>query len=376
MLNSASLSQPMGKRSHRPAHPFRPVAIPPMPSETNDPAPQLPDAATLLRPVRDGLRFVESKMKEAESSAFAPLANAYVELINSGGKRIRPALALMAATFHGHLSHEENQGVIALAAAVEMLHTASLVHDDVIDGALLRRGSPTLNANWSQGSTVLAGNYMFAQAAHFAAETANMRVIHIFSDTLAIIVDGEIRQLRARYQYNQERDEYYHRIYAKTASLFSAATESGAVLSGLPDDKVADLQAYGYNLGMAFQIVDDILDFVGDEKSLGKPAGSDLRQGTLTLPFFYFLKDHPHPQSVLDRLEEGRWQAEEGNLPVWRQTVQELVGELLRTDAPTQALQEAAGFIGQARHNLEALADNECKTAMLGLCEFVLRRHN
>ncbi len=256
----------------------------------------LPHAPNFLAPVRTGLQLVEVKMKGVESALFAPLANAFVDLINSGGKRVRPAIALMAAEFNGPIrSTERYDQVVSLAAAVEMLHTASLVHDDVIDGAMLRRGAPTLNANWPQGSTVLAGNYMFGQAASFAAQTGNMRVIHIFSDTLEIIVNGELHQMHARHDYQQERSTYYQRIYAKTASLFTAATESAAVLSGLAENRVQDLKAYGYNLGMAFQIVDDILDFTGDEQSLGKPAGSDLGQGTLTLPFFYFMQQTPEP---------------------------------------------------------------------------------
>ncbi len=186
--------------------------------------------------------------------------------------------------------HPSTSRIVALAASVEMLHTSSLVHDDVIDGALLRRGAPTLNAQWSGGATVLAGNYMFGSAARFSAETQNMRVIGLFSDTLRTIVDGELQQLRDKFDYRQDKANYYQRIYAKTASLFCAATEGAAILSGLPEERIQDLRDYGYNLGMAFQIVDDILDFTGDENTLGKPAGSDLRQGTLTLPVFYYLQ--------------------------------------------------------------------------------------
>ncbi len=237
-------------------------------------------------------------------------------------------------------------------------------------------GAPTLNANWTQGSTVLAGNYMFGQAAHFSAQTGNMRVIHIFSDTLEIIVNGELHQLHARNDYQQERKTYYQRIYAKTASLFTAATESAAVLSGLAENRVQDLKAYGYNLGMAFQIVDDILDFTGDEQSLGKPAGSDLGQGTLTLPFFYFLNQHPAPQRVFDRLDEGRWQAEDGDTGAWAATIQEIVHDVRRSGAIDQANQEALDFVDKAKHNLDHLPDNVFKESMLGLCDFVVQRRN
>ncbi|MBK8047671.1 MAG: polyprenyl synthetase family protein [Anaerolineales bacterium] len=153
------------------------------------------DVNRLLDPVRPGLRQVEEKMRAVDSALFAPLANAFINLIGSGGKRLRPALALLAAEFNGSLqSSPEYARIVALAASVEMLHTATLVHDDVIDGAMLRRGAPTLNATWSGGSTVLAGNYMFGTAARFSAETRNMRVINTFSATLHTIVNGELRQ--------------------------------------------------------------------------------------------------------------------------------------------------------------------------------------
>ena len=240
------------------------------------------DAPALLTPVHAALAQVEDKMKSVDADVFAPLANAFIELIGQGGKRLRPALALLAAGLQdGHFSESINaeagmtpaaQPLIALAAAVEMLHTATLVHDDVIDGALLRRDAPTLNASWSPGATVLAGDYMFARSAQFAAETENVRVITIFSNTLRVIVDGEMRQLADRNDFDQDRQAYYQRIYAKTASLYSAATEAAAVLVGLPSAQVQALKSFGYQFGMAFQIVDDILDFIGTDAALGKPV--------------------------------------------------------------------------------------------------------
>ncbi len=182
--------------------------------------------------------------------------------------------------------------------------------------------------------------------------------------------------MHARHDYQQERSTYYQRIYAKTASLFTAATESAAVLSGLAENRVQDLKAYGYNLGMAFQIVDDILDFTGDEQSLGKPAGSDLGQGTLTLPFFYFMQQCPNPDAIIDRLDEARWQAEDGNRAALAQAIQEVVHEVRRTDAIDQANQEALDFVEKARRNLDHLPDNIFKESMLGLCDFVVQRRN
>ncbi|MBX3010663.1 MAG: polyprenyl synthetase family protein, partial [Caldilineaceae bacterium] len=309
------------------------------------------------------------------SAIFAPLANAFLDLIGSGGKRLRPALALLAAEVDGVFANAlVQERVIALAAAVEMLHTATLVHDDVIDGALLRRGAPTLNAMWNGGSTVLAGNYMFGIAALFSAQTTDLRVIHLFSETLKIIVDGELRQLRDRYNYEQEKSAYYQRIYAKTASLFCAATEGAAILAGMTEAEIKSLRDYGYYFGMAFQIMDDVLDFTSDEATLGKPAGSDLLQGTLTLPFFYYLRQHSAPATVVAHLEEERTRADREGTVVWRATVANLVHELQGTAAIAAAREEALTFLAQAKAALATFPATPHKEAMLGLCDFVVQR--
>lgn len=333
------------------------------------------DIRTILAPVQTGLEAVEAKLKAIDSDLFAPLAGAFRELIDSGGKRMRPALALMAAEFNGPIRHTENyERVLSIAAAVEMLHTATLVHDDVIDGALLRRGSPTLNAQWNGGATVLAGDYLFGQAAHFAAKTQNMRVIGIFNDTLNVMVQGELNQIFDRFNYEQEKESYYNRIYAKTASLFCAATEPAGVLSGVSEDLVQELRDFGYNLGMAFQIVDDILDFTGDERTLGKPAGSDLRQGSLTLPFFYYYREQADPTALVSHLKERRTAADTAGEQVWTDTVSELVIKVHASDAIESARQEALDFLGKAQQNLIVLPDNVYKQSMLDLCSFVVQR--
>lgn len=335
------------------------------------------DSAELFAPVRAAMAHVEAKLRSADSALFAPLSDAFVTLIGSGGKRLRPALALLAWGAGAETTRSVQMAdakILALAASVEMLHTSTLVHDDVIDGALLRRGAPTLNASWSGGSTVMAGNYMFGTAARFAAETGSMRVIHLFSDTLRVIVDGELRQLLDRYNYEQPMESYLNRIYAKTASLFCAATEGGGVLAGLEETQIAALRSYGYNLGMAFQIVDDILDFLGDADSLGKPAGSDLNQGTLTLPFFAYLETLPDRGDFVHRLEETRDRADAGEIQLWRDLVAEVVEELRATDAADVARAEAQRYLALARADLTGFPDNICIRSLHLLCDFVAQR--
>lgn len=245
----------------------------------------------LLSPVRDGLKAVEDRMRDYVPDQHEALTAAINHLLASGGKRIRPAMSLLAAGIFGADSDE----AVSVAASIEMLHTATLVHDDLIDGSLLRRGIPTLNANWNAGATVLTGDYIFARAADLAAQANSVRVMRIFARTLMILVNGEINQM-FKSRGMASRDDYYRRIYAKTASVFEAATEAGAVVGRATEDEISALAECGRQVGSAFQIVDDILDFVGDSAHIGKPVGGDLRQGLVTLPALYFLEEHPnHP---------------------------------------------------------------------------------
>jgi octaprenyl-diphosphate synthase len=215
---------------------------------------------------------------------------------------------------------------------------------------------------------------MFGRAAYFSSETGDMRVIDIFSDTLQVIVNGELRQLFARFDYVQDKEEYYQRIYAKTASLFCAATEGAAILAGMNETQATQLREFGYNLGMAFQIVDDILDFTSDDNTLGKPAGSDLRQGTLTLPFFHYLNCCPQPEALLENLEEQFSLATMDGSQIWDETIQRTVQDLCNSPAIEMSRQEALGFVTLARQNLEPFPESVYKSSMLGLCDFVVER--
>ena len=317
---------------------------------------------SLLELVRSDLERVETKMRGIATGAYAPLAAAFLQLIGSGGKRLRPALALAAYNLFAHPASEK---AVAVAAAVELLHNATLVHDDLIDNALVRRGMTTLNAQWNKGATVLAGDYLFARAAGFAAETENVPVIQLFADTLGIIVEGELRQLFSSRQWDQPQEAYYPRIFAKTASLFASATKSGAILGGADEAQVQALYDYGKDLGMAFQIVDDILDYTGEESTLGKPVGGDLRQGIVTLPFFYFLRNHPDPQAVIRALESSNGAGEIG----------EIINQVRRSDAMRQAAAEAQDFAAKAKARLSGFPPGPYRQALEELADFVVSRH-
>ncbi len=321
---------------------------------------------TLLELVQDDLLKVEKKMRSIGDGAYAPLAEAFLQLLASGGKRLRPALALGA---YGLFADRVPDKVIAMAAAVEMLHNATLVHDDLIDNALVRRGMTTLNAVWNKGATVLAGDYLFARAAGFAAETEHIRVVQLFAETLRTIVDGELRQLFSSREWSQPKDAYYPRIFAKTASLFAAATRSGAMLADATPEQEQALDDYGRHLGMAFQIVDDILDYEGNEATLGKPVGGDLRQGIVTLPFFYFLQSHPHPERVIELLKQGNNGSAAGS------AVADVIAQVRASDAMAQSAAEARDFAERAKLDLALFPDNVYRQALTNLADFVVSRH-
>ncbi len=251
-----------------------------------------------------------------------------------------------------------------LAVAIELVHAATLIHDDLIDKSPVRRGSPTINSRWSGTATVLAGDYLLARAADIAAGIENFRVMRIFARTLMTICDGEIRQDFGGAHWPPNREEYYRHIDSKTASLFTAATESGAVLSGLPEDEIQALKAFGHNLGMAFQSADDILDFTADEQALGKPVGSDLRQGTLTLPVFYFIAQDPRGSRVETLLQQSRDGAE----------MEELIESIRHSAAIVASKQEAHGFAETAMAAIAILPDNIYRRALIDLAHYVVER--
>lgn len=311
--------------------------------------------------IREDLERVERKMREVSSIEYEQLKAALDYLLGGGGKRLRPALVLLSSKFHP----ADAEKVTSLAAAVETLHTATLIHDDLIDHAFLRRGNPTLNAMWNSAATVLTGDYLFARAADFAAETKSVRVVSIFAQTLMTICGGELKQIFGGDEGQLTKEYYYQRIYSKTASLFAASSETGAILSGAPEPDVQALRDYGYNLGMAFQIVDDMLDFAGNEGELGKPVGSDLRQGIVTLPTIYFLEAHPEDEVVTKALS-GRDERDD--------EVRAAVEIIKDSGAIESATAEAKGFAARGRDALLTLPDNEYRQAMLDLANFVVER--
>lgn len=318
-------------------------------------------ATTFFTSVQDQLHFIEERIREQVGDDQHPdLRSALEHLLSAGGKRIRPTLGLLV----GNMLGAPEEKLITLGASVELLHTATLVHDDLIDGALLRRGMPTLNARWSPAATVLTGDFLFARAAKLAAETDYLPLMKLFSETLAIIVNGELTQMFSAHGII-DRDNYYNRIYSKTASLFQMSALAAAMV-GTEDEITRDsMKVFGYEVGMAFQIVDDILDFTGDQTKVGKPIGSDMLNGLITLPAIYFAEANGFNEDVLS-LPDGGWKD--------ARRVQRLVDAIRQSDAIEQSMDEAREAIHRALGALEESPASPEKEALEDLAKFIVDR--
>jgi geranylgeranyl pyrophosphate synthase len=294
---------------------------------------------TLADPFQEQLQQVETLLDVQVADEYSGLALALRQLIRAGGKRIRPRLVLLTGSLFG----ADLKRLVHLAAAIEMLHTATLVHDDLIDGSILRRGMETLNVQWTPAATVLAGDFAFTRAAELVAAADSTAVMHLFAENMAVMVAGEMGQL-LRERGISSREEYYNWISAKTAALFELATGAAAILGQADEKTVAAARRFGHKIGMAFQIMDDILDFTGDPATLGKPVGGDLRQGVVTLPTLYYLETHP---------DDSALQALIANKQSDKHSLNRLLAAIRESGAIQLALAEAQAFV---KRGLEALA--------------------
>ena len=316
---------------------------------------------TILGLVRPGLERLETSLR-AMAASDDPLLGPMLQTVLPGsGKRLRPALALLIA----RLGPVDPQRLDHMALGVELLHTASLVHDDIVDESDTRRGSATLYTKVGNALAVLVGDYLFSQAAQACVATGDLRVVRLFAETLGEMAQGQIDeasgQLSGRHHWRTlSREAYYRTIGRKTASLFVLACQGTGLLAGLEPGQAEALRVYGYNCGLAFQVVDDILDFTSTEQELGKPVGSDLRQGTITLPVI-LLRD--------GQLADGRFLSafESDDVEAQVRLVQE-------SAAIGAAYAEAAVLVERARAALGALPPGVERDALDALAAYVTRR--
>ena len=316
----------------------------------------------IYEPVQPQLDQVVENMRGLAAEAGLSVDGLVEQVVDSGGKKVRPAVTLLAAGFHPY----DYACPVVMATAVELLHIATLIHDDTIDNSDMRRGRATISSMWGRNVAILLGDYVFATSATFVCNTDNVRVIRRFSETIMELATGELSEHFSAHDWQQTREAYETRIYKKTASLFCTAAESGAVLSGAPEETAVALKSYGYYLGMAFQIMDDILDFQGTEAELGKPVGNDLLQGILTLPALLFLERYPN-DPVVRRLAAGsRDQAD------LRQVVEMIKDSSTIADAFAVADQYRDQAVGALR-NLEK---NRSRRSLEELTDYVNHRRS
>ena len=325
----------------------------------------------LYGPVQRDIERVDTLLRSLRPENFPFLGNILDHLLDAGGKRARPATTLLA----GRMGKYNLDLLVPLAASIELLHTATLVHDDVIDAAPTRRGKATANALADNAASVMVGDYMFAHSAELVARTGNIEVIRLFARTLMEIATGELQQDLSAYEYGQSTMQYFNRIYGKTASLFATSAQGGAMIAGLSDEQALALRAYGENMGMAFQVMDDILDFTGNEDEMGKPVGSDLMHGTLTLPALLLVERHPDDNPV-EKFFDGEHDKDEH--------LKQAIEMIRESDILDESLAVAHDFRDKALKALEspilATRDTpaavEARKTMAGLANFVTDRRS
>jgi octaprenyl-diphosphate synthase len=283
-------------------------------------------------------------------------------LIAAGGKRLRPLLTLAAARALGGGGEKAHK----LAAAVEFIHTATLLHDDVVDGSEMRRSKVAAHLIWGSPSSVLVGDFLFARAFELMVETESLRALHILARASSVIAEGEVLQLTRSRDLRLDQSVYLEIVKAKTAELFAAAAESGAIAAGAPEGQITALRAYGMNLGLAFQLVDDALDYGGSSKVLGKNAGDDFREGKVTLPLLLAAaRTRGREDAFWERVIGGDQQ--EGDFKRARELI-------LGTGALQATIDLAGDYADAAKASLQAVAPGEWRDALEGLADFAVSR--
>ncbi|MGO4888119.1 heptaprenyl diphosphate synthase component II [Anaerobacillus sp. MEB173] len=312
--------------------------------------------------LRSDIAKIEKELEATIQAKHPILKQASTHLLKAGGKRIRPVFVLLAAKFGNY----DLEKIKKVAVPLELIHTASLVHDDVIDEADLRRGKKTIKAKWDNRVAMYTGDYIFAIALDMITLFDNPKAHRTLSSAIYEMTIGEIEQIRYQYNWDQNLRIYLRRIKRKTALLIAMSCELGALVSEASNRDQQLLYSFGYNVGMAFQITDDILDFTGTEKELGKPAGSDLRQGNVTLPALYAMKKDPSIKEMI------------------AVTVKQDEAELINMNSIITRIKESGGieyskslsdkYLDRALASLEQLPDIQAKSALYEIAQYIGRR--
>lgn len=310
--------------------------------------------------IKPELDAVRSTMLDATREDNPQMTGPLSHVINNEGKLVRPAVTLLC----GKLYNYNKEPLIQMAAAIEFLHLASLLHDDTIDKSDTRRGQPTVSSVWGNSTAILIGDYLFAKSAYMVSTLNRTELMTIFAQTLMSLCIGVLEESKNAYNPKQTRQDYYEKIDNKTASLFYLASRSGGMLGDAPTQAVDTLRDYGYNLGMAFQIVDDILDFTGQQEEMGKPVGGDFLSGNLTLPAILLMEKQPSDNSV-----ENAFRARCNGTDAPK-----VIERIRSSNMIEQAYAVTNDFCFKSKQALAELPDSDAKKSLLDLADYVVER--
>jgi len=306
------------------------------------------------------LRNIEQTLEETVHAESPLLHQASLHLLQAGGKRIRPVLVLLSGKFGNYDINKIKNAAVSL----ELIHMASLVHDDVIDDAELRRGKPTIKAKWDNRVAMYTGDYIFARALELITEIQKPYAHKVLADTLVELCLGEIEQIKDKYNFQQSVRTYFRRIKRKTAILIAVSCQLGAIAADVEESLHQKLYRFGYYVGMSYQIIDDVLDFTGTEKELGKPAGDDLHQGNITLPVFYAMEDEYIRQKIIKVNEDTE-----------RPEMDEIISLIKSSGAIEKSLQVSDLYLKKALAILEELPQNRAKNTLRDIAKVIGKRN-
>lgn len=317
---------------------------------------------TLSEILSEELTMTEVEISAQMVSGVGMIPDIAHHLVDAGGKRLRPLLTLAAARACG----EVQKPSIKLAAAVEFIHSATLLHDDVVDGSNLRRGQKVANLIWGDKASVLVGDFLFARAFTMMVATNSLRILHILSDTSSVIAEGEVLQLASTNRGEATRETYFEVIKAKTAALFAAASQCGAICAGGSEEVIEAFRVYGEELGIAFQLVDDALDYGGLTQELGKRVGDDFREGKATLPLIIALERAKDDQASFWKKVLAKKHTDED--------LRFALTYIRQTGAIEATIEEAKDSANRAKEAISIIEDSPIKSALIDLADLVISR--
>ncbi len=305
------------------------------------------------------IEIVEAELGRVVLSEQEMLSSVSLKLLQSGGKRIRPVFVLLG----GRFGEGNQENIHHAAVALELIHMASLVHDDVIDEADKRRGTETVNAVWGNKVAMYTGDYLFARALTVMAEIENPKAHTLLAETILELCRGEIEQMKDKYNYDQGIKSYLRRIKRKTALLIASSCELGAISANASEEVQRILYLYGYYVGMSYQIIDDILDFIATEEQLGKPAGGDLLQGNVTLPVLFAMENKELKKKIMG-VNEYTTKSDMANL----------IESIKETDSIEKSFSISEQYLQRALHVIKPLPNGQAKMALYSIAKYIGKR--